>query len=159
MIDIDSKARRFALVRLADSSGTSGVGHVADGCRFADGSVALRWRGKYPATSVWPDLASMIAVHGHAGATVVEWLDPVATSCTASMITPEIERWIDCAARALADHGPIDGLCRIRRAAWPCPTCTLLREHAASEAESTPSSRLDRAKPRVCLQKELSGSA
>jgi hypothetical protein len=49
---------------------------VAEGCEFSDGSVALRWRGDNPATAVWPDLDSVLAVHGHQGATEVRWIDP-----------------------------------------------------------------------------------
>lgn len=48
---------------------------VAEGCVFTDGSVALRWRGNNPATAVWPDLESVLAVHGHQGATEVNWLE------------------------------------------------------------------------------------
>jgi hypothetical protein len=50
---------------------------VAEGCVFTDGSVALRWRGNNPATAVWPDLDSILAVHGHHGATEVRWLEPL----------------------------------------------------------------------------------
>jgi hypothetical protein len=53
----------------------SGTGVVAEGCVFTDGSVALRWRGTNPATAVWPDLESILAVHGHQGATEVRWLE------------------------------------------------------------------------------------
>lgn len=67
--------RTFELVRHADVSGVSGTGVVAEGCVFTDGSVALRWRGDNPATAVWPDLDSVLAVHGHHGATEVNWLD------------------------------------------------------------------------------------
>jgi hypothetical protein len=37
--------------------------------------VALRWRGRNPATAVWPDLESVLAVHGHQGATEVRWIE------------------------------------------------------------------------------------
>ena len=69
-------ARTFELVRYRDLSGVSGTGVVAEGCVFSDGSVALRWRGDNPATAVWPDLDSVLAVHGHQGATEVRWLEP-----------------------------------------------------------------------------------
>lgn len=67
--------RTFLLVRHVDISGVSGTGSVAEGCQFVDGSVALRWRGDNPATAVWPDLDSMLAVHGHQGATEIQWID------------------------------------------------------------------------------------
>lgn len=66
--------RCFELVRHRDLSGVSGTGDVAEGCLFTDGSVALRWRGDHPATAVWPDLESVLAVHGHQGATEVRWI-------------------------------------------------------------------------------------
>ncbi|HEY0690883.1 MAG TPA: hypothetical protein VGD71_17820 [Kribbella sp.] len=69
--------RTFELVRYRDLSGISGTGVVAEGCVFTDGSVALRWRGNNPATAVWPDLESILAVHGHHGATELRWVDPV----------------------------------------------------------------------------------
>lgn len=71
--------RRFRLMREVDVNAVSGTGAVADGVQFADGSVALRWRGDHPCTSVWPDLAAVVAVHGHAGSTQVAWLDPPAS--------------------------------------------------------------------------------
>lgn len=71
--------RRFALMRDVDISAVSGTGAVADGVQFADGSVALRWRGEHPCTSVWPDVAAVVAVHGHAGSTRVAWIDPPAS--------------------------------------------------------------------------------
>jgi hypothetical protein len=70
------RPRTFELVRYRDLSGVSGTGVVAEGCVFTDGSVALRWRGTNPATAVWPDLESVLAVHGHQGATEVRWLEP-----------------------------------------------------------------------------------
>ncbi len=68
--------RTFRLLRHVDVSGVSGTGIVAEGVQFTDGSVALRWHGEYPTTTVWDSIESMIAVHGHEGATVVDWLDP-----------------------------------------------------------------------------------
>jgi hypothetical protein len=69
------RPRTFELVRYRDLSGVSGTGVVAEGCVFTDGSVALRWRGTNPATAVWPDVESVLAVHGHQGATEVRWLE------------------------------------------------------------------------------------
>ena len=74
------RPRTFELVRYRDPSGVSGTGVVAEGCEFSDGSVALRWRGDNPATAVWPDVDSVLAVHGHQGATEVRWIDPQSDS-------------------------------------------------------------------------------
>jgi hypothetical protein len=67
--------RRFRLLRYVDVSGVSGTGIVAEGVQFSDGSVALRWHGEYPTTTVWDSIESLVAVHGHEGATVVDWID------------------------------------------------------------------------------------
>ncbi|MFD7161616.1 hypothetical protein ACFV9C_44025 [Kribbella sp. NPDC059898] len=69
------RLRRFRLCRRHDVSGVSGTGHPAEGVEFSDGSVALRWTGDHPATSVWPDITAVLAIHGHNGATVIEWID------------------------------------------------------------------------------------
>ncbi|HEY0475032.1 MAG TPA: hypothetical protein VGD34_25355 [Kribbella sp.] len=69
-------SRRFRLIRHHDVSGVSGTGPVAEGVQFTDGAVALRWYGDYPTTTVWDGIDSVIAIHGHQGATEVEWLDP-----------------------------------------------------------------------------------
>ena len=69
-------ARRFRLIRHHDVSGVGGTGPVAEGVQFTDGAVALRCYGDYPTTTVWDGIESVVAIHGHGGATVVEWIDP-----------------------------------------------------------------------------------
>lgn len=75
------KVRRFQLVRHVDVSGVSGTGAVAEGVEFTDGTVSLRWYGEWPTTSLWPDIRAVEAVHGHNGATTVDWIDPQETAC------------------------------------------------------------------------------
>jgi hypothetical protein len=36
-----------------------------EGVEFDDGTVAVRWLSSAASTSVWPDLATFLAVHGH----------------------------------------------------------------------------------------------
>lgn len=72
--------RRFQLVRNHDVSGISGTGIVADGVQFPDGTVVIRWRGERQSTVVWPGIEDVEAIHGHSGATVIDWVD--ACSCT-----------------------------------------------------------------------------
>jgi hypothetical protein len=67
--------RRFKLRRDRDISEVSGTGYVAEGVVFSTGAVALHWTGAYPATAVWPSIEAVVAIHGHQGATVVEWMD------------------------------------------------------------------------------------
>ncbi|HEU4946624.1 MAG TPA: hypothetical protein VFT31_05675 [Kribbella sp.] len=84
------KPQVFELVRYADVSGVSGTGTVAEGCVFTDGSVALRWHGENPSTAVWPDLESIIAVHGHCGSTVVRWLDDSEPTADTGLVSSEV---------------------------------------------------------------------
>ncbi|MFI7068606.1 hypothetical protein ACIBL3_46995 [Kribbella sp. NPDC050124] len=68
--------RRFVLRRTVDVTGVSGTGDIAEGVEWSDGTVALRWRGKWATTVVWDyGLDALLAVHGHNGSTVVRWLD------------------------------------------------------------------------------------
>jgi hypothetical protein len=71
-----SGPRRFELFRRVDVSGVSGTGVVAEGAEWSDGTVALRWIGEFPTTTVWQDgIDALLAVHGHNGNTVIRWLD------------------------------------------------------------------------------------
>lgn len=68
--------RRFHLVREVDVSGVSGTGIVAEGVRFADGVTVIHWiAGEHRSTVVWPSIEGVEAIHGHGGATRIEWLD------------------------------------------------------------------------------------
>lgn len=66
----------FNLVRAVDHSGISGTGVVAQGVVFSDGLVALRWcsRGRPSSLVIWDSIEDVIEIHGHDGATVVEYL-------------------------------------------------------------------------------------
>jgi hypothetical protein len=68
--------RRFRMNRSTDVTGTSGTGTVAEGVEFTDGTVVIRWR-PIPATStcVYGSIYDLLKIHGHDGATVVDWLD------------------------------------------------------------------------------------
>ena len=66
---------RFHLVRHRDVSGISGTGVVAEGVVWSSGAVALHWPGSPQATSIWSGIDSLLAVHGHDGATQVRWID------------------------------------------------------------------------------------
>jgi hypothetical protein len=70
-------ARMFELHRDHDVSGVSGTGVVAEGIEFSDGTVALRWLSAWPTSVVFNDrgMESVLAIHGHGGATRVVWKD------------------------------------------------------------------------------------
>ena len=66
--------RLFVLNRLKDISGISGTGLVAEGTQYHDGQCTLSWFGKHHSLEVHPSIEQIEVLHGHAGATVVEWL-------------------------------------------------------------------------------------
>ena len=68
-------SRRFVLVRSVDISGISGTGIVAEGVQFSAGSVVLVWLHEHSSIGIYDNLADLIFIHGHNGATVVHWLD------------------------------------------------------------------------------------
>jgi hypothetical protein len=73
--------RTFILVRDEDITGISGTGPVAEGIEFSDGTVVMRWRGpiEHPwgtteaTTVVHPNIRNVENLHGHNGATHIEW--------------------------------------------------------------------------------------
>lgn len=67
--------RIFHLVRTEDVSGVSGLGTIAEGVEFHDGQCVLSWFGQHHCVSIWLDVKSILAVHGHEGRTRIEWKD------------------------------------------------------------------------------------
>jgi len=69
--------RRFVLERTEDVTGVSGVGVVAEGVQFSDGTVALRWASQWPTSVVFHErgVEAVKAVHGHNGLTQIVWQD------------------------------------------------------------------------------------
>lgn len=67
---------RFNLFRNEDVSGVSGVGVVAEGVMFTDGTAALRWLGRLNSTAIYNSMEELEEIHGHQGATEVHWIDP-----------------------------------------------------------------------------------
>jgi hypothetical protein len=76
--------RGFTLVRDIDVTGISGTGVVAQGVVFDDGSVVVRWldagvseinrlAGVRPTTVMHENIGSVLALHGHNGATKIVW--------------------------------------------------------------------------------------
>lgn len=64
---------RFQLVRKVDPTGVSGTGLVAEGCRFTDGTVVIRWLGKHKTSTFHESMESVRAVHSHENQTLVVW--------------------------------------------------------------------------------------
>lgn len=61
------------LCRTKDVTGVSGTGHVAEVVQFPDGVTVVRWCGDRPSTVIWDSIDAAMAVHGHGGATTIEW--------------------------------------------------------------------------------------
>lgn len=65
--------RTFKLVRTTDVSGVSGTGIVAEGVEFSSGKCSLAWVTQYRSVAVYDSIHELEAIHGHDGATVIEW--------------------------------------------------------------------------------------
>ena len=67
--------RVFYLVRLADETGVSGTGIVADGVQFWDGTCVVNWATTTTSTSIYKSITDVTTIHGHNGKTRVFWED------------------------------------------------------------------------------------
>ena len=67
----ESTARLFTLVREEDVSGTSGLGVVAEGTEFSDGTCVLHWLSQMHSIEICANLHVVEAIHGHDGRTKV----------------------------------------------------------------------------------------
>lgn len=70
-------AHLFLLYRDRDVTGYSGCGVVAEGVRWRDGRVTIRWcvAGKPRSTTDFDSMADLEAIHGHDGHTRVVWTE------------------------------------------------------------------------------------
>lgn len=68
--------RRFELHRDEDASGVSGVGVVAQGIQFDDGTCAMRWLSAHRSTALYEHAHDIRLIHGHEGRTRLVWVDP-----------------------------------------------------------------------------------
>jgi hypothetical protein len=71
--------RRFLFVRDEDVSGVSGVGVVAEGTEFTDGSIVIRWLSHMASFGTFANIKAFQSIHGHNGKGKIEWLDPEPT--------------------------------------------------------------------------------
>lgn len=68
--------RRFELHRHEDATGVSGTGVVAEGVVFKNGKIAVAWLTRHKSMTIYDDMATLEAIHGHGGMTEVVWHDP-----------------------------------------------------------------------------------
>lgn len=67
--------RRFILVRKEDATGVSGTGVVAHGIEWQNGEMVLHWPSRGGTTALYKSADQLIAIHGHDGKTLIQWLD------------------------------------------------------------------------------------
>ena len=72
---VQFNTRRFLMVRQRDVSGVSGTGVVAEGVVFSQGMVVLHWLVEPCSVAVYMSVNDLITIHGHNGATDIQFLD------------------------------------------------------------------------------------
>jgi hypothetical protein len=70
------QVRRFQLERDVDVSGISGTGAVAYGAQAPDGTCVLWWASGLESTAIYPNMDTLLAIHGHGGMTRAVYIDP-----------------------------------------------------------------------------------
>lgn len=65
--------RTFVLNRLRDVSGVSGTGVIAEGVVFTSGRTVVHWLTATPSTNIYDSIEDVFRIHGHEGATSVEF--------------------------------------------------------------------------------------
>ncbi|MFI6833011.1 hypothetical protein ACIBG5_38250 [Kribbella sp. NPDC050241] len=141
MNTMQRQARLFRLVRHTDVSGVRGTGTLAEGVEWSDGTVALRWRGRWPGTSTWDGgIEALLAVHGAGGRTQVHWFPAKparatattparttsATATTRASAAPATGQavWREDSVETVWLPAPgLDGLCSRCGQLWPCLSC------------------------------------
>ena len=64
----------FILDRVEDESGISGVGTIAEGIVWSDGTVAYRWLTDVATTIIADNIEDVEFLHGHDGKTKIIYL-------------------------------------------------------------------------------------
>lgn len=67
--------RTFQLHRDEDETGISGIGIVAEGVQFTDGTCVISWLTEHSSLGIYNDLQTLVSIHGHGGRTRVVWTD------------------------------------------------------------------------------------
>jgi hypothetical protein len=60
---------KVELWRTEDETGISGTGRVAEGVRFSDGKIVLRWMTDTRSTCFYDSFSDVMTIHGHGGKT------------------------------------------------------------------------------------------
>ena len=108
---------RLKLRRHEDVSGVSGLGNVADGVLWPDGTASIRWRGEHPSVVFWDrGRVSVEFVHGHDGRTEIVFVDqPGETPAPAPAPTEAGSAAAPLVVRRVLEHA--------LKKPVPCPKC------------------------------------
>lgn len=69
------RIRLFYLQRDTDESGVSGIGIVAEGVEFSNGTCAMTWVvGPHHCVNIYDNIKSIEAIHGHEGQTKIVFI-------------------------------------------------------------------------------------
>lgn len=113
----------FELHRDTDETGVSGIGVVAEGVEFSDGTCTMRWRTETASTVIYESIAHVEAIHGHGGLTRVVWtevpsvISPAESSEYVSIPWPPSDELVEQVALALPGAWGSEACINIARAA------------------------------------------
>jgi hypothetical protein len=125
--------RLFHLIR--PTSTASVTDPLAEGVEWSDGTVTLRWRGQWPATSDWEGgIDAVLAVHGHHGSAELRWLvtlsSPAGDNATPRQAAATPEPTLALSRAPTRPVGGLrlpvagmDGRCVRCGRVWPCLSC------------------------------------
>ena len=77
MPGVEPTPRLFIIDRSKDNSGISGVGVVAEGVQYTDGTVVIRWITETATTALFDSIEDVQKVHGYRGDSVIKFLDEI----------------------------------------------------------------------------------
>lgn len=119
--------RTFDLIRIEDVSGVSGTGKIAEGVVWTDDTVTLRWVTADPSIATFYSLAAVLRVHGHQGATVPIFHDPIVAAPVDGAIPDVMRRVADLIEQGMpyltvhcnkyGTHAPV--AIHVREDDWP----------------------------------------
>lgn len=61
----DTNLLAFDVYRKEDTTGTSGIGAVAIGCVFPDGTTIVQWQTHVRSVVIYGSMADALYIHGH----------------------------------------------------------------------------------------------
>lgn len=61
----DTNILTFDVYRKEDATGTSGIGVVAMGCVFPDGTTIVQWQTHVRSVVIYGSMADALYIHGH----------------------------------------------------------------------------------------------